>query len=178
MSSISYTLRKADLIEFNDYHARMNTGYGTSMSRHQMLWPALVVLAALFIVISTGDVEKGVLLLVGAFIWSLAVPALIRKKFHQHILEQLPEADIAKAIGDYTLTVTPDGLLEKNSQTEKLTKWADIKRVETSKHHLYFYLSEAAAIIIPKEMVSEQDDFKTFYNAAIESIKQATKSIA
>jgi len=79
MTSISYGLRKADILEFNDYHAQKNSAYGKSITRHQVLWPGVTVVVALYMVLSTGEAGKGVMFLAGAFVWSLLVPAWIKK---------------------------------------------------------------------------------------------------
>lgn len=178
MSSISYTLRKKDLLEFNDYHARRHTDYGKNLSRHKVLWPGVIVILALFIVLSIGNVLIGALLMLAAFAWSWLAPRMISKRLHRHIIEQLPEAGVKASIGDYRLTVTPKGLLENNAHGEKLIKWKEIQRVETFKQHAYFYLSEASAIIIPKKMIVEQDDFNAFHDDVIKAIKLSSESPA
>lgn len=75
MSSITYTLRQADIVEFNEYHARTNGAYGKSINRHQIIWPAVIVIVALFIVMSSKEAVNGVYLLMAAFVWSVGVPA-------------------------------------------------------------------------------------------------------
>jgi hypothetical protein len=171
MASITYILRKEDLLEFNEYHAKMNSAYGKSKTRHQLLWPIIVAVLALFITISSNNVQLSLLLLIGAFIWSILVPALLKKRFQQHISEQLSDEDVANAVGDCTLEVTENGLLEKKSAGETLLKWSDVVRLEQSKHHVYLYMSEDAAIIIPKEMISEDSDYSTFYKELLEALE-------
>ena len=94
MSSVTYTLRKIDILEFNEHYAKMNGAYGKSIMRHQIIWPAVISVMALYIVMTSEDTQLGLLLLSCAFAWSLLVPAWIKKRFHQYILEQLSEEDI------------------------------------------------------------------------------------
>ena len=119
---------------------------------------------------SSNNVQLSLLLLIGAFIWSILVPALLKKRFQQHISEQLSDEDISSAIGGCTLKVIENGLLEKTSLGETLLKWSDVVRLEQSKHHVYLYMSDDAAIIIPKEMVSEDSDYKEFYEGLLEAL--------
>ncbi|PCI23092.1 MAG: hypothetical protein COB62_00450 [Piscirickettsiaceae bacterium] len=172
MSSITYTLRKVDIIEFNEYHARMNGVYGKSVTRHQILWPAVIIVVALFIVMSSKEAQTGVYLLVAAFVWSIAVPAWLKKRFHQHVLEQLSEEDLEQATGDYTLKITEQGLMEVKPSGESLIGWGSILRLERSKHHVYLYMSDDAALIIPKEMVNDDDDFQEFNLELVSSLKK------
>lgn len=89
MSSITFMVQKIDILEFNEHHAKMNSAYGKSVTQHQILWPLIIALAALFVVMSTDDVQKGVLILTGAFVWSLLVPAWLKKRFHEHTSESI-----------------------------------------------------------------------------------------
>lgn len=178
MSSISYGLRKADILEFNEYHARMNSTYGKSMTRHQMTWPTVTVVVALFVVMSTGNMVIAMLMFIGAFVWSLIVPAWLKRRFKRQVDKQLPEESLAKIVGEYRLSATPEGLLENSPRGEKLIEWVTIDRVEDSKRHVYLYLTELAAIIIPKETVSKDSQFGAFYNEAVEAIKDAKTNAA
>ncbi|PHS73483.1 MAG: hypothetical protein COB22_01980 [Cycloclasticus sp.] len=173
MPSITYILRKIDILEFNEYHAKMNSAYGNSIKRHQMIWPGVVVLIAFFIVMSTEKAQTGMYLLVAAFVWSLMIPAWLKKRFHQHVLEQLPEEDIQKVIGEYSLKVTEEGLLETSPSGEELIDWSSIIKIEQSKHHTYLYMGESSAITIPTEMLSEESDFKEFYDGVVTAVKTA-----
>ncbi|MEO1963411.1 MAG: YcxB family protein [Cycloclasticus sp.] len=172
MSEISYRLRKVDLVEFNEYHAKMNGGYGNSITRHRVIWPGLVVMFALYVVLTSKDTEMGMYILTGAFVWSLGVPAYMKKKFHEHIEEEIPQETVNEAIGDYTLKVTKLGLMESTESGEKLIKWKKILKLEKSRHHVYLYLGEAAALIIPKEMITDGNAFKVFYNDLIAALKK------
>jgi len=172
MSTINYTVRKVDLVEFNEYHAKMNGAYGKSMTRHQILWPAVLAVAALFIVLSAGEVQKGIWLLTGAFAWSLLIPSLIKKRFKAHLHDKLSDDAIKHATGDYSLKITEEGIVEVKTTGGELIKWSAIERVESSKNHAYLYLDDAATIIIPKEMVTEDNDFSTFYAELVGMMKK------
>jgi len=171
MSTIIYQLRQIDIIEFNEHHAKMNGAYGKSITRHQLLWPGAILIMALFIVLSTQDIVFGVYLLTGAFVWSLLIPAWIKKRFHQHVVEQLSEQDFAQAVGEYSLKTTDVGLLEIKPTGEALINWDSILKFEQSKRHAYLYLDEDSAIIIPKETISEESDYKIFYDDLIKELK-------
>jgi hypothetical protein len=158
-------------MDFNEHHAKMTSSYGKSITRHQVLWPAIIAFVALFVVLSTEDAQKGVLFLTGAFVWSLLVPAWIKKRFLEHVSEQLTDEALAQAIGDYSLKITPEGLMEVKPSGEELVEWASILRLEKSKKHVYLYMSENTAIIIPQSTVSEESDFTSFYAELVETMK-------
>lgn len=171
MSTITYQLRQIDIIEFNEHHAKMNGAYGKSIIRHQLVWPIVILIIAFFIVLSSQDIVLGVYLLTGAFVWSLLVPAWIKKRFHQHVAEQFSEQDFAQAVGEYSLKITDVGLLEIKPTSEELINWDGILKFEQSKRHAYIYLNEDSAIIIPKEMMSEGSDYKVFYDDLIKALR-------
>lgn len=169
MSAITYTLRKIDLIEFNEHHAKMNTAYGKSLTRHQIIWPAVLVIISLFVISSTRDVLLGLLLITGAVLWSTVVATKIKKKFYKHIMSSISDDDVAVIVGEYTLELTPDGLLETKPVGELQVAWADVVKIEKSKSHLYVYLTEDAAIIIPKETVVDPNSLKPFHKALMDT---------
>ncbi|ORU92041.1 MAG: hypothetical protein A6F70_01795 [Cycloclasticus sp. symbiont of Bathymodiolus heckerae] len=172
MSSISFSVRKIDLIEFNEYHAKMNGDYGRSMTRHQILWPAIIMIAGLFVVLSTQDATRGLWFVTGAFVWSIGVTTWMKKRFHQHIVEQLSDESVEKAVGDYNLRLTAEGVMEVKPTGEELIEWGAIDRLERSKHHVYVYLDEHSAIIIPKEMLTEKSELPIFYAELVDKIKE------
>jgi hypothetical protein len=178
MSAITYIIRKIDLVEFNEYHAKMNGGYGKSITRHRVIWPAIVAFIALFIVMSSHEAQPGVYMLTAAFVWSVGVPAFLKKKFHEQVMGQLTEADFERATGEYTLKVTELGLLEVKPTGEELIEWSKIIKLEKSKHHVYLYLGPDAAVIIPKEMISEESNFKVFYEELLTALKKVNGEVA
>lgn len=175
MQSITYTLRISDIVDFNEYHARMHGVYGKGITRHQVIWPAMVTVVALFIVISTEEAQIGVYFLVGAFIWSLAVPAWLKKRFHQQVLNELPEEIINETTGVYTLIAQPNGIKEITPSGEKLIAWRDIRRRKESKQHLLLYISDDTALIIPKETMTEDSHLDEFSNDVVDALKKIRK---
>jgi len=174
VSAITYTLRKIDLIEFNEHHAKMNTAYGKSLTRHQIIWPAVLIIISLFLISSTRDVLLGLLLITGAVLWSTVVATKIKKKFYKHIMGSISDDDIATIIGEYTIELTPDGLFETKPVGELQVAWADIVKIEKSKSHLYIYLTEDAAIIIPKETVVDPKGLKSFHKELMDAYKKVS----
>ena len=67
-------------------------------------------------------------------------------------------------------------MLEIKPTGEALIEWADILKFEESKRHAYIYLQEDSAITIPKEMISEETDYKTFYGELIQALKANASS--
>ncbi len=81
------------------------------------------MIAGLFVVLSTQDATRGLWFVTEAFVWSLGVTAWIKKRFHQHIVNQLSEDDVAKATGEYSLRLTDKGVMEMKPSGEKLIEW-------------------------------------------------------
>jgi len=171
MTTITYQVRKNDLIEFNEHEAIRNGAYGKGITRHRLIVPGIVAIIALFMVMSSQNGDLGMYFLTGAVAWSLIVPVLIKKRFHKYVSEQLSEQDLEKAVGEYRLKITDKGLLEIKPTGKTLIRWGSILKLERSKRHAYIYLNEDSAIIIPKETVSEDSDYKIFYDDLIKAFK-------
>jgi len=177
VSSITYTFRKIDLFEFNEHHAKMNTAYGKSITRHQVIWPAVMVFIALFLVASTKDVLLGLLLITGAVLWGIFVSMRIKKNFYKHLMGSISDNDVATLLGEYTIELRETGLLETKPVGELLVAWDDIVKLEKSKSHLYIYLTDDAAIIIPKETLVDQKSLKPFYNELLAGLKNTSAEV-
>ena len=172
MSTITYTLRKIDLFEFNEHHAKMTTAYGKSLTRHQLIWPAILVMIAVFIVSSTRDVLLGLFLITMGVLWSTLVSGWIKKRFYKHIMDSISDEDAASVVGEYSIELNDTGLLETKPVGELQINWDSIVKLEKSRSHLYIYITEDAAIIIPKETVSEKEGLKPFYKALLAGLKK------
>jgi len=170
MSEISYTLCKVDLIEFNEHHAKINTRYGKSVTRHRVVWPGVFIVLAVVVAFGSNDAEFGLYILAGAVAWSLGVPAYIKKKFHKRIAENMTQEAVNEALGDYTLKVTKQGVLETAESGEKLIKWKKVLKVEQAKRYLFIYLGETDVVIIPKKTITEKGAFKIFYKDLIDAL--------
>jgi len=175
MQSITYTLRTSDIVDFNEYHARRNGAYGKGITRHQIIWPGVVAVVALFVVMSTKQAQMGVYFLVGAFVWSLAVPAWMNKRFREHVLDNLPEEMVDETAGVYTLITQPKGIKEIMPTGEKLITWREIRRLEKTKRHLFLYISDDAALIIPKDNMTDESNIGEFNNEIVDALKKARK---
>lgn len=175
MQSITYTLRTSDIVDFNEYHARRNGVYGKGITRHQMIWPGVVALVALFVVMSTKQAQMGVYFLVGAFVWSLVVPAWMKKRFQEQVLEGLSEEVVNETAGLYTLITQPKGIKEITPSGETLITWREIRRLEKTKRHLFLYISDDAALIIPKDTMTDESNLKDFNNDVVDYIQKTRK---
>ena len=82
------------------------------------------------------------------------------------------DAGMRDTYNSRVLKVTKLGLMESTESGEKLIKWKKILKLEKSRHHVYLYLGEAAALIIPKEMITDDNAFKVFYNDLIAALKK------
>ncbi|ORU89949.1 MAG: hypothetical protein A6F71_03000 [Cycloclasticus sp. symbiont of Poecilosclerida sp. M] len=173
MSAITYSLKKIDLLEFNEYHAKMTGVYGKSITRHQILWPFILAALALYIVLVQKDEQLGVLFLMLAFIWSLIIPSILKKRFHDHVSGLYSHKQIADATGKRTLSLSTKGLIEhKDEGEDNVMAWGDISKFEQTKFHIYLYVSDDAAVIIPKEAIIE-GDLDAFIEQTIEQIKSS-----
>lgn len=171
MSEINYALRKTDLVEFNEYHARTTTKYGSSIMRHQFLYPGIIALMALYMVIYVDDVQKAVVGLSFAFAWSILGPAWIKKRFHEHIESLLTEEALKEAVGQHKLSITEEGLVNRIGKSKTTIAWEDVQRIEKTKEYVFVYMATASALIIPKETVEEREGFGSFFEEMVAAVK-------
>jgi len=80
--------------------------------------------------------------------------------------------------GEHIITISPEGIHQKNDQTDGTTKWKAVKAVDDDAHDLYLQLDNPGrvyiAIIIPKRAFTNAAAIETFV-ATIQSYRQAAQ---
>jgi hypothetical protein len=93
----------------------------------------------------------GPALALGYYLWR-ASPGLWRKAK----LDMLHhEGKLNGHLGEHTLEVRSDGLLERNAAGEHLSRWAEIENVYTTPQHTFFVTKTQLAYVLPKQSVLE-----------------------
>jgi hypothetical protein len=76
------------------------------------------------------------------------------------------EGKLSGHLGEHTLEIGKDGLLERNLAGERLSRWAEIENVYTTPQHTFFVTKTQSAYVVPKHAVLEGN-----YDQFIESAR-------
>src|SRR5690606_25063181 len=69
-------------------------------------------------------------------------------------------------LGEHTITLSPEGVLERTAVNEGLHKWSGIHAIVDDKEHLYLMIGEQMSHIIPKRAFASESEALAFADAA------------
>jgi len=69
---------------------------------------------------------------------------------------------------DHTLTLGPDGLREQTEFNDTHHTWAAIQKVARTRGHLFLYVSQNGAHVIPRRAVQTDDEWDSLFQLALQ----------
>ena len=98
----------------------------------------------------------------GYYLWS-ASPGLWRKAKVDMLYH---EGKLSGHLGEHTLEIRSEGIVERNAAGEHLSRWAEIENVYTTPRHAFFVTKAQLAYVLPKLSVIEGN-----YDEFIEAVR-------
>ncbi len=74
---------------------------------------------------------------------------------------------------DHTLTLTPEGVTEETAFNTATHTWTGVVRVARTSHHLFSYIAQHAAHVVPRNAVSTQQDWDALYELVRKGVAAA-----
>jgi hypothetical protein len=173
MVEIEYELREQDLIAFNEHQLKNSKALQKTLRRHQATIPGILVLIALFLWFYYQDTLSAIYAGITAGVWGVLAPLYIKWNSRRQVRAMYTDEVKASVLGTYKLRIEPDALVEIGREGESRVKWADILRVETSKHYAFVFVTLDSALIIPMAAV-KSGDLKEFVKEAEQRIEKAS----
>ncbi|MDD1649778.1 MAG: YcxB family protein [Methylococcaceae bacterium] len=155
MTEIQYELRERDLLAFNDHQLKSVKTLQKSLQRHQATIPGLLVLISIFVWFGYQDSLTAAWIAITGGIWGVAAPFLIRWQTRRKISRMYSNEDKARILGEYTLRIEPQALIEVSKVGESHIKWEDILRIEAGKNYAFIFVTLDSALIIPRATVKK-----------------------
>jgi len=83
-------------------------------------------------------------------------------------------SDDGASLGIRTFKLVDEGLLERSRHHEHLTRWSGIRGVDETKNHIFVFIDNCQAHIIPKRGFAEDTQCKTF----VEELRRGVSDVA
>ncbi len=160
MFEIEYEFREEDLIHFNEVQFTRNEDIQSNIRKNRWIVPAVMALIGGFYYFYYGDRNSAGYIVIIAALWGWLSPKVMMLDLRRQILNNYTYKEKNAMFGTYTLSIDPEQpqyLLEKSPSGKHKMLWADLVRVEYSKHYVYIYISLATALVIPLETVKNGD---------------------
>jgi YcxB-like protein len=149
LPSITYNLNRGDLF----------FGLMTIVLRNRMLQVSIVSLIVfsevLVVVFGLGEgLFSSTIVLSVVFAFALCLAIFISQAVLALAMAYLPKE--RGVVGEHTLEITEQGLIERTEFNESLHKWAAMYRVVSQLGYLYIYVSYSVYHQVPKRRVDAQ----------------------
>ena len=148
---LAFTVSARDVSAFADHHARRSRIVAGARRVHHFLWPAAFLALGHVLRLRTGNVLAFIPFVVAAAAWILAFPWLLRSAYRRQVLNACQES--GSALGARTLRAGPDGLCVAAGGEERRIEWGAVREVAETRRHIFIYVGEARALVIPKRAV-------------------------
>jgi hypothetical protein len=180
---IAYEITAEDLVAFNLYHWRHSPATRRHIGRAQLVYPTVWLAAGLFAgwvfryrpsndpeitrLASLALMLAWPLIALGAGVWWFFwYPRYYRAKVVQVTRRALAEGKNRASTGLFSLTVSPEGVVEKSDYGQRSYRWEAVERVESTDDHAFLYTAACEAIVIPRRAFLDRPAFERFTRAA------------
>lgn len=148
---IKYEIDLEDIVAFNLSH------FKHSPSARKQFWGTYVIWVLISVpVLMTYLSNNFQSLICGAIAclaWALIFPRLYKRQISKQTQNMYREGKTAGNLGEHSLSLTEEALIERSADGETKTIWRAIDRVVESKDHLFIYINPIAAHIVPKKKI-------------------------
>ncbi len=124
-----------DLLAFQEFHYAHSPTMQRVMAKQK---GAAVLVVFVLICLLPGKQSTAInifMALVGAGIYALILPSIIRRNIKKHVLKMYAEGSNKGSLGEHELEIAADGLVERSPYNETKTAWGAVERIESTQEH-------------------------------------------
>ena len=166
---IKYNLTEEDYLNFNMYHIK-NSKTGKKALNLQRFSSPIIFLIFSYVFSIISDIPLLIsfsTFLVMGILWIIFYP----KHYYRHIIRNtkkfIKEGKNDGLLGDHTMTMTDEGIVDISSNRETKVSWSGIDRFKEDNENLYLYNSSLSAYILPKRELDNAEEVKRFIKSKI-----------
>jgi YcxB-like protein len=157
LDQLEYDIRPEDNVAFGVYF-NMNSEQGKLQRRYGSVFTTLLGSTLGFAVVELilNDVRTALIAGLAGGLASLAMwPWMWRRQLNRTLLRTASSGGLG-SIGPHRLFVDGEGLHEETTGTKLTTAFPSIRRIEQTNDHVFVFVGEARAVIIPKRVGSSE----------------------
>lgn len=164
---VTYELTREDFWNFNKFVTMSNPKY-------RFNYILSLAVPALAIAITLGFMGRVLILILVATILGGSLGAYLIYMISKRRVLKLP---ISKpgTLGEHTIEISVEGLAEKTEVNDSFYKWEGVRKIQTDKSYICFFIDTFMAYTIPKRAFSSSNDADNFYNTALGYWKRAAE---
>ena len=171
---IDYENLMEDILALNLYHHQQSTEGRRTRQILQYGPPAILVLIALGQVSVFGTaITSSLPWLFFAGIWAFFVPYSLRRNMKKKVARMVLGSDSSRITGQHKLSLSSDAVTDKGNSGKTKTKWAEVHKVVATSRHVFIYISDTAAHIVPRRAFEDESKYREFVDMAMRYYKAA-----
>lgn len=162
---VNYNVGIDDMVAFNRYHIR-NSRSMQFWYRVGYLWGVFIGVA-IALAFSSWDVWPRVALVAGfAVIYGIIYRLNYYRWIDSGARKMIAEGKNKGILGDHTMTLSKDGLIETCDVGESRSTWGGVERIEEDDEYVYLYIGAYQAHVIPRRAFTSGADATEFIKVA------------
>ncbi len=166
---VEYEFTLQDALAFNEYHFQHSPAGRRARLRHTFLppaiWMGLALGFELFARTGSGHWFAIALAAVSG-IWVLTSPLFLQRQIRRSVLRMYGQPKNRSVLGRHVLTLSPDGLRDESAHTRSEASWDSVARVARTRDHLFIYLNDVSAHVVPARAFRDREEFERFAETA------------
>lgn len=163
---IKYQITKDDYLEFNMYHLENSPSVKKELRVHKYIIPLLLIAAAAAFSLLTGMplVITFPIFLIFAVLWSISYPKFYKQNAMKNVSRVLDHGVQSQGAPRYVLNLKEDGVYATSGAGQTFNKWSDIIKFEETDSHIFLYVTEKLAHVVPKRAFKTAEEKNEFLN--------------
>lgn len=151
MDRLEYSLTNDDYLAFNRYAATHHTTIGAYARRVRVNGTVAAGLLALIVfwLVSQDPFLTAITTILAAGVMWMLWPWAQRRAIDSQLNKLAKTGDLGR-LGDTVLTWDDSGLTESAAASQAIVGWERVRRVEETASHVFIFLGELEALIVPK----------------------------
>lgn len=163
---IDFELTKQDYLDFNMFHL----GHSSTIKRSVFMQRYIVSIMYLIMPFVLAQISEipfifwGIPSLIVYISWIVFYPKYLKWHVNKTISKMINEGKNAMLLGNHSITLTENGLVETSHLSETKTNWEVIEEVLETEKHIFIYNSAVSAYIIPVSAFKDTNEKEAFMN--------------
>lgn len=162
-------ITEEDFLNFNLFHMKNSKTARRALNIQRFLTPICFLFFAYFIseVTDISFLLAFSIFLIASILWVLFFPKYFYSHVIRHVKKMIKEGKNEGLLGDHTLVMTEEGVVDSTLNGETKVNWSGIKSLKEDNHYFYLYNSSVSAYILPKRDLKNIEEIKKYLTSKI-----------
>jgi hypothetical protein len=169
---LKYSLTKQDYIDFNINYMSYSKSTKRMLLIQRLIGPVIFLVIPFLNSSPKSDPFSFVIFTILSILWVIFFDKIIRKDMKRRVSKVLAEGNNKGMLGEHTLILDKDGVLEITTHNESKTKWDAIEDIIESENHIFIFFSSMAGYIVPLRVFKSSNEKDIFLETLYSKIKK------